>query len=85
MKKKHLIIGGAIGVLMNLAVILAVASSPTEEYGVNFSSSSCYQTMGYCDGTLTYKCTKFATSEYCRIYFCKDCGPSTPVDPIGIE
>lgn len=30
-----------------------------------------YQTMGYCYGKLTYKCTLVETSERCRISACK--------------
>lgn len=31
-----------------------------------------YQSMGYCDGVLTYKCIKSYTAERCRIYVCKE-------------
>lgn len=33
----------------------------------------CYQTMSYCDMSLTYSCQKSKTSEACRLHVCWSC------------
>lgn len=43
---------------------------PLEVLADGESGTRYYQTMGYCDGVLTYACSTSYTSEYCRLAAC---------------
>lgn len=55
--------------MLNLSAILLIAAAP-KDADPNPFNGPCYQTMGYCSGTLTYMCQKDKTSERCRLYAC---------------
>ena len=63
--------------VLNLSALFAIAAAPGEVDTPQFIGP-CYQTMGYCSGTLTYKCQGSYTSERCRLYVC---APTCTLDP----
>ncbi len=69
--------------LLNFSAIYAIAAAPKDAEAPLFTGP-CYQTMGYCNGVLTYKCQKSYTSERCRMYYCAptcDSGTTPPPTP----
>jgi len=49
-----------------------MASSPEALSASETDVSKLYQSMGYCDGILTFKCITPYTSEKCRRWVCTD-------------
>lgn len=49
-----------------------IMQSDVEALSQTESGDIYYQSMGYCNGVLTYKCIKSYTAERCRIYVCKE-------------
>lgn len=56
-------------IMLNLSAIFSMAAVPGDAEPNSFIGP-CYQSMGYCSGTLTYMCKKDMTSERCRRYAC---------------
>lgn len=65
----------AILIIVNFFAIKLLATPYSTDIPDGFGQQ-CFQTMGYCNLSLTYKCIKSHTAESCRIFVCNDCDPA---------
>lgn len=84
MKTKALAFTISFIVLLIIANLFAISlfAVPYSTDTPDRHDQNCYQTMGYCNLSLTYKCHKIPTAEACRIYVCNECDPAGSVLPV---
>lgn len=56
--------------VLSISAIAAPIEPGTTEHGDDQLKYCTYQTMRYCDVTITYACTSHKTAEACRLYEC---------------
>ena len=78
MKKKLKITLLALSMVAIVANVVAIRSSANGPGSIDPDAyvGPCYQSMGYCDMTLTYRCQTSKTSEACRLHACWNCKES---------
>lgn len=81
--KTSVVLGAGLSLLFSAMAIAAIASDPDAKYETEGRGVKCYQTMGYCQGVLTYKCTPDATAENCRLFVCNPGCSNDPITPPG--
>lgn len=78
MKKKLKITSLAISIVAIFAnfVVIRLSANGPGSIEPDAYVGPCYQSMGYCDMTLTYRCQTSQTSEACRLHACWNCKES---------
>lgn len=65
---------------LNISAIIAMAAVPGEVANPA-PAGTCYQSLGYCSGKLTYQCKGETTALLCSKYKCYvNCLPSLPTE-----
>lgn len=62
-----------ISILLVASFITLILFETSKPATASINPNNCYQTMGYCGGSINYKCTSSYTAEKCRLYACESC------------